>query len=148
MPSAKTATEQEASGRIERIFNVILAPNSYSPLPTLGSYISDEPDIVFLHDLGNEDSSIPSSEPSLANETNITSNSAPQPLCNILDYSAHNDDCYVNHFRSVLAKKLSPQDMTLKQRISKRLGMSLSHSLRFGYRCVARQDNCCRIVSD
>ncbi|KAH0174712.1 hypothetical protein KCU67_g620, partial [Aureobasidium melanogenum] len=124
--SAEDTPGEDVSRGFSRAFNIILTPDSYSSLMTLEKdartdseskqqlgfkmCTSDDPDIVFLHELGDENLSFTTPKPSAGRKSDRTSNLGPQPLCNTPSRSTQDDDHYVHHFQDVVAKKLIPHD--------------------------------------
>ncbi|KAG9571531.1 hypothetical protein KCU71_g186, partial [Aureobasidium melanogenum] len=124
--SAEDTPGEDVSRGFSRAFNIILTPDSYPSLMTLEKdartdseskqqlgfkmCTSDDPDIVFLHELGDENLSFTTPKPSAGRKSDRTSNLGPQPLCNTPSRSTQDDDHYVHHFQDVVAKKLIPHD--------------------------------------
>lgn len=127
--SPERTTRPETSRRPRRTFNVILTPDSYSPLASrerlvTSAYsglrddsapivsLSYDPDIVCLQDLG--DDSVNSTSPNSSLTTRPDSTPSPTPQnpqsdvnCNISDEQYH-----LRRFQNVVAKRLIPVNIS------------------------------------
>lgn len=127
--SPERTPRPETSRSPRRMFNVILTPDSYSPLASrerivTSAYngsednsapivsLSYDPDIVCLQDLGDDSVYLTSPNSSLTSRSDSTPSPTPQSPQSDVNCNISDEQYHLHRFQNVVAKRLIPVNIS------------------------------------